>query len=370
MTRSRTRRTATRWLVAALVVTGGLAGPARAQEGPGAWDPAAPLPTDFDWIQLTSGEWLKGELVVLYDDELEFESDELDTLSLDFEDVKQVRSARTVQVALLDGQVVTGRLLIDGDEVRIRAKDEERTFERSQVLSFTVGEPREWNFWSGRVGAGANFRQGNTEQTETNVQATFQRRTVKNRFDIAYLGNYNITDDVTVTDNQRASATWDRFVSEKVFLSPVQLEYFRDPFQNIAHRSTIGAGAGYQMVDTPEIDWEVSVGLAYQNTRFDDVPEGQPESASTAALVVATRYDQELTSDIDLEVAYRFFVVDEESGQYTHHFVTAFDFEVTGSLDFFATFVWDHIQKPRPTADGTVPKKDDYRLNIGLAFDL
>ena len=29
-------------------------------------DPAAP--DKFDWIQLTSGEWLKGELIALYDD--------------------------------------------------------------------------------------------------------------------------------------------------------------------------------------------------------------------------------------------------------------------------------------------------------------
>jgi hypothetical protein len=345
-----------------------LAGSARAQEGPGAWDPAAPLPTDFDWVQLTSGEWLKGEIFVLYDDTLEFESDELDKLSLDFEDVKEVRSSRTVQLALTDGEVVTGRLLIDGDEVRI-VGDEERTFERSQVLSLTAGSPRERNFWSGRIGAGANFRQGNTEQTETNIQAAFKRRTVKSRIELDYLGNYNLTDDVTVTDNQRATASWDHFVSQRFFLSPLQLEYFRDPFQNISSRWTLGAGAGYQIVDTPDVDWQVNTGLAYQNTRFDDVPEGEADSASTLALLVATNYDHELKDGIDLNVVYRFFIVDEESGRYTHHFVTGLDFELTGSLDFFATFVWDRIEKPQATADGTVPKKDDYRLNIGLAFD-
>jgi hypothetical protein len=362
------RRAGALWAFLALATATGVPGAARAEEGPQAWDSASPLPEEFDWIQLTSGEWLKGELFVLYDDTLEFESDQLDSLSLDFGDIKQIRSARTVQVALVDGEVVTGRLQVDGDELRVTG-DQEWTFERSQVLSFTAGEPRERNFWAGRVGAGANFQQGNTEQTETHVQASFKRRTVKNRVDLQYLGNYNTTDGLTIADNQRASAGWDRFVSRRFFLSPVQLEYFRDPFQNISQRWTVGAGAGYQIVDTSTVDWQVNAGLAYQHTRFDDVPEGEIESASTPALFVSTTYEQELMDGIDLDVDYRFFVVDEESGQYTHHFLTGLDFDLIGSLGFFTTLVWDRIEKPRPTSDGTVPKKDDYRLNLGLSFD-
>jgi len=39
-----------------------------------AWQPPPPPPDDFDWIQLKSGEWLKGELKVLYAKKLEFDS--------------------------------------------------------------------------------------------------------------------------------------------------------------------------------------------------------------------------------------------------------------------------------------------------------
>ena len=42
-----------------------------------AWDKFVPPPDDkFDWLQLNSGEWLKGEFKVLYDYEVEFDSDE------------------------------------------------------------------------------------------------------------------------------------------------------------------------------------------------------------------------------------------------------------------------------------------------------
>ena len=53
---------------------------ARAAESP--WDKFVPPPDDkFDWIQLTSGEWLKGELKFLYDFQVEFDSDKLDLLT-------------------------------------------------------------------------------------------------------------------------------------------------------------------------------------------------------------------------------------------------------------------------------------------------
>ena len=52
------------------------------------WSPNAPaMPTEYDWVQLSSGEWLKGELISMYREELEFDSDELGLLVLDWDDV-------------------------------------------------------------------------------------------------------------------------------------------------------------------------------------------------------------------------------------------------------------------------------------------
>ena len=63
---------------------------ANAKGGLPVWDPPGSYPVGFDWIQLNSGEWLKGDLKVLYDHSLEFDSDELGLLYFDWEDVYQV----------------------------------------------------------------------------------------------------------------------------------------------------------------------------------------------------------------------------------------------------------------------------------------
>jgi len=338
-----------------------------AEDGQQSWQPPPPMPDDFDWVQMKSGEWLKGEIIALYDDVLEFDSDEFDLQSLDFEDIQQIRSAQTVQVAFLDDTIATGKLLVDGDEVRVMGEEDLR-FERAQVLSITAGAPKESNYWSGKLSAGFNYRTGNTEQTEFNAMVGLMRRTPNNRIKIDYLGNFSESDDTTIADNQRVNAGWNRFVSNRFYLTPVYGEYYRDPFQNISSRWTLGVGAGYQIVDTSKVSWDVDAGIAYQQTTFDDVPEDAVDSADTPAVVIATSYDNELTGWMDYFFNYQFLIVNEESGTYTHHLVTGFEFELFGDFDLDISWVWDRIQDPRQNSDGTFPEQDDCRTIVSLGY--
>jgi len=342
-------------------------GPALAAEDEESWQPPPPMPDDFDWVQMTSGEWLKGEIIAMYDKVLEFDSDEFDLQSLDMEDIQQIRSAQVVQVAFLDDTIATGKLLVNGDEVRVFAEPEVQQT-RAQVLSITAGEPRERNYWSGKLGAGLNYRTGNTNQTEFNANVGLMRRTPKNRIVFDYLGNFTENEGETIADNQRGTASWNRFVSDRFFLIPIYGEYYRDPFQNIARRWTLGVGAGYQIVDTSKVAWDVNVGIGYQHIRYDDVQEDEPDTADTPSLMIATNYDNELTKWMDYFLSFQFSIVNEESGSYNHHLRTGFEFEFFGDFDLDLTWVWDRVQDPIQNADGTYPDKDDFRTIVSLGY--
>jgi len=330
--------------------------------------PAPPMPEKFDWIQLTSDEWLKGEFIVMYDEVLEFDSDEMDLHEFDLEDVRHVRTAQIVQVGLVNREVVIGKLYIDGDDVRVIG-EQQRRLHRSEILSITAGEPKEINYWSGKATLGLNVRRGNSEVIEANGSLKILRRTIRNRISFDYLGNYNLTEDIAVSDNHRASALWDRFLTPRLFVKPIYFEWFKDPFQNISHRETIGVGAGYELVNTSKTDWTISGGPAYQQTKFVSVEVGTPETESTPAFTVGTSLDMELTHSIDYLWEYRLQIVNEVSGKYNHHFVTGFETEVTSLLDFDVKIIWDRIQNPRPAEDESVPQQDDFRMVVGLVFD-
>jgi len=262
------------------------------------WVPQVPegLPEKWDWIQLTSLEWLKGEFIGLYDEKLEFESDELDTLSLDWKDIKRVRTARVMDVRLVGRVGVKGRVMVDGDVITVMSLDgSEKTFTRADLVSMTIGSPKEIDHWKMKISVGLNTRTGNTNVTEATLSSSFVRRSSMNRLVFDSLANFNRTEGQLVTDNTRASATWDRFATEKLFWKPVFAEYYSDPFLNIDRRTTFGVGVGYHVIDAAKTEWDISGGPGYQRTRFDDVLEGEPEREDTPALVVASTTEMELT---------------------------------------------------------------------------
>ena len=353
-------------LVILALAIGGVA--ANAADDTADWQPAEPMPETFDWIQMNSGEWLKGEFIAMYKNSLEFDSDELDLLTLDWEDVRGVRSARVMQVRFVGGVTGIGKMEMDGDVVRLIGA-EGGEFARTDIVSITGGAPSERNYWTAKISVGANVRSGNTDQIESNAKLNVQRRTPVNRILVDAIGNYGETEKIKTVDNLRAGANWDLFLSDRFFVTPLFVEYFRDPFQNISRRITVGAGLGWQIVDTPRIDWSTSAGPAYQETRFETVEAGSSETESTPAIKAGTVLDVEITNAIDFGFDYSFFLTNEASGSYNHHLVTGLEFDITSLIDFEVTFVWDRIQDPRPDADNVVPKQDDYRTIVALAFE-
>ena len=353
-------------------VCGGAAAPSAASADPSPqpepeFSPAPPLPDDTTWLRLTSGEWLKGRIRGLSEGSLEFASDALGTLHLSWSKVEEIHSNQSVQMALEDGRVVSGVLrMADG---RIRWSDDQATpLGSSEVLSITTGGTGGRDLWSGDVVAGLNIRSGNTEQTDFTGRANAVRRTPRDRVTLGYLGNISDTEEARVTDNHRASGEWARLKSKRFFWTPLYGEYFRDPFQNIADRVTLGTGVGYMILDTGRTTWELRARAAYQWTSFDQVPDGEPSSADTPALLVGTGYDHDLTGWIDYFLDFDFRVVDEASGTYSHHLITGLKLDLVGSLDFDVSWVWDRIEDPQPDADGLVPERDDYRLVFGLGL--
>jgi hypothetical protein len=338
-----------------------------------AWESALPPTDKFDWIQTTSGEWLKGELKQLYSGILEFDSDEFDLQTIDWDDVAQVRAYGTkrIRIDAPEGPVtVIGELVITRDKVIVDTVDGTREFDRSQLIAVTPGAASEWDNWSAKIDIGLNFTRGNTDQTEFTMKLNVKRLTPDNRFVVDYLGNFTTSNNLQTVNNHRLSMFFDIFAAKEYFWRPVLFEYFRDPFQNIDYRTTIGAGGGYHIIDTPKTTWNVSGALGYRATRYVSVQPGDSQKVTTPALIAGTFYDTALTKTIDFNARYNFSIVNQESGTYTHHAIATVEIELTSILDFDISFVWDRTQDPQARADGTVPKQDDLQLLFMLGVDI
>ena len=97
---------------------------------------------------------------------LEFDSDELDDLSIDWEDILAVRSPLShtyVFERAREKSSATGPSQIDKQTVRVNVGSEIKEGERSELVAILRGSSRR-DYWSGSLTLGLTLRTGNTDQ--------------------------------------------------------------------------------------------------------------------------------------------------------------------------------------------------------------
>ena len=327
-----------------------------------------PPEDSFDWIQLKSGEWLKGRVKAVQERELEFFSEELDDMTFDWKDIRQVRAHRILDLLTVTGEKLSGPVMVTPDQVTVGGA-QPRVFSREEIQSLTPGGSKERDYWSGKVSLGLNLRTGNTKQVDYNASVNLQRRTPETRFTLDYLGNLSSVDSVESANNHRVNSEFDYWLSQRFYLLLPSVEYYRDPFQNLAHRLTVGGGLGYDLIDHPNLEWNITTGPAYQYAWFDSSEPGEPTQKGTAALAFGSRFKWDIAYRTKLILEYRGQYTSREVGETTHHGVSTLTFELTKRFDLDVSFIWDRISNPRVGADGIQPKPDDFRLVVGLGVD-
>lgn len=338
-----------------------VANPAAAETGSSA--------AEYDRLELVSGERLLGELIALYEDELLFDSEILDRLTIDWEDVRQFEGRGAFSISVGDGQTVTGELRIDEGYVLVEQRGERYRFARDELVSITPSANRERDNWSAEAVLGFNARSGNAETVEYNLLANLERRTPRSRIGIDYLGNFNETENVETANNHRVNGSWDLFSGSDWFWRPLFGQYYRDAFQNIRHQLTLETGFGYQLLDTTASDWSISGGLGVNLVNYRSVQQGQDSRVYSPALSLGTDFETELSAWLDYVLTAQVTFLDEDSGRYQHHLLTGLSTDLPGMLDFNVSVVWDRIARPQVRQDGSVPEKDDFRFLLGIGFE-
>jgi putative salt-induced outer membrane protein YdiY len=327
-----------------------------------------PPEDSFDWIQLKSGEWLKGKLKALQDRELQFDSEEMDYQDFEWEKIRQLRTARPVQIRLTSGEVVSGRAMVTPTEAWLM-EDPSRKWPRGQLQSVTPAGSRERSYWSGDVSIGLTKRSGNVEQMDYNSYAHLQRRNPGTRVLLDYIANYSSARDEVNADNWRLSARLDTWLTDRFFIVLPAFEYYSDPLQNIGDRTTLGAGVAYDLFYSPDFEWSVIGGPAYQWLRYTSAQPGEPEGREGFALGISSRMEWDITRDIDLTLEYKGQFTSKSAGETTHHGLAQLSVDVTKRLEVEMSLTWDRIVNPELTADGTQPESDDVRLVFGLGYE-
>jgi putative salt-induced outer membrane protein YdiY len=270
----------------------------------------------------------------------------------------------------VDDSVLTGTLLVRGEDVVVQTFEGEVRFPRAELLTIIPGRPRERDYWSGALTLGFTFDYGNTDQFKLTTKYRIRRQTAKTRLTIDGNGSFSIISDVQSENNQNVTATYNVYLTQRFYVTPGTFNFYRDPFTNISYRLTPGAGIGYELIDKKRYEWDASTGLQYQYTRYTSVSEGEAPFLSTGAIYGHTSFEGELTDRIDLGYSYRIDTVIRDIANYTHNMQCSFSYEITDVFIFDVTFYWDRVNRPAADDQGNVPVKNDFSIvfSTGVEF--
>lgn len=333
------------------------------------WETMSPTPDGHDWVQTTSGEWFKGEIKALYDEELEFDSDEVGDYSFKYKDITQIKSYNVLSVNIEGLASFAGIIRMKDDNITIIQGDGKYEFTRDQVVSAAPEREHEREKWSGKATLSLDMRKGNKDTFDYTAKVTARRRTADTRLRLDYLGRISAVEGTESANDHRINENYNVYLFRDVFWNAIFSEYYEDKFKNIENQYTVGSGLGHTVIDTPEMEWEVSGGPAIIYTRYLTVTEGAASTEMSPALEFNTNLELELTKITDLEVGYKLTYTDDPAGRYKHHMVITLENELTSWLDLDLTTVWDYIKKPTADSDGVTPEKSDFQFLVGLGVD-
>lgn len=333
--------------------------------------PSAPTAPTKDWVQLKSGEWLRGAIKRMRDQSLDFDSDELDDLSIKWKDIHSVRSPLQHTYVFEQGRSqfsITGPARIDRTRVFIQLGDEIRDYPRADLVAILRGESRR-DYWSGSVSLGLTLRTGNTDQFELSSFGWIRRETDGTRVRLDYNGVFASLNGENNANSHRALLSWDYFLTRKFYVTVARMEVFTDQFQNIDYRLTPSVGLGYKLVRWHSVEWDIDVGGGYQYTRFHSVQAGEPTSEKGGTLVFGTRFESDITKRTDVKLNYKLNLAVSNSAQTSHHAEVTFSVDIYKAIDLDLNLVWDRVEDPPPDAAGNPIEKNDARLVVGFGLE-
>jgi putative salt-induced outer membrane protein YdiY len=323
----------------------------------------------YDWIRLTSGEWLKGDVLSMRNDKFEFDSDEMGEQTFDWDDIAELRSSRKYTYVFNNRTSLIGTALILDNEVVLSVNGEERVLKRADLMSIVPAGMRERERWDGKLSIGLAFRRGNTDQTDFTYQAYVRRRDAITRVRLDFNGAIGEVEQVETVNNYMSTFKFDLFLSPRFYVTPLGVICYHDKFQNIDVQVTPAAGGGFHALKKKRAEIDLELAGGYQYTKYISVEADADQENRTGAVIPRMRIETDPLKDVDLDLLYQAAITVPDPEDTTMHGEVILSIEITKVFDLDVSWIWDRVQTPKPEEDGTVPKKDDVKLTVGIGLD-
>ena len=315
-----------------------------------------------DEVRLKNGDRLTGQVIRMEAGKLILKTIYAGEISIVWQEVVGVKTDGSVNVVLNDETILEGTTLsIEDGKMKLD------TVNLEAPVSFSLADVKAINPLpvkpvkiSTRVNASVTNERGNTKSDNYYFDGEFVARTEKNRYKIGGELSKEESDGTTTSQNWLAHGNYSHFLSKKWYLYADTL-FEHDEFKDLDLRSTLGAGAGYQIFETPLLNLSISAGLAKVDENFD-VAEDNDYSAGQWSV----NYDQYFFKNVvQLFHGHTGFVSLEDSDDWFLKTRTGLRFPVYKGFTATLQYNFDYDNQPSVDAE----KEEDTKFIFLLGYE-
>lgn len=315
-------------------------------------------------LLLANGDRLSGELIVIADGQVRWQSDMGGEFTVPQINVAGIEARDLFEVELdAQRQLSECQLQLRGDgQQLLNCKEGEAQISSWKLVSKVSARPliaREVWRNTGYISASARDSVGNTDEQdlELDFKIAARRGSIRHTAIAAY--DLQRQSDVKTQDDRKAEYQYDYFVSDKWYWNSV-LSWERNVFQDLSSRTLIGSGLGYQFFDTELIRLSVQAALGYATEIYAD-------DSDRRALVFreSTDFTYRLNA-LGLQFFHRntYLQLFDRSNDWRIRTETGFRLPVIGRLTAQAKLKFDYMNIPADDADAL-----DRTWLFGLNYD-
>lgn len=204
-----------------------------------------------DTVWLKNGDRLTGTIKFFDGSKLLLQTDYGGAIALDWKKIATLESDQELLVKQDDvnGERARSLQAAEPGKVTLANGDTPRTVELAGIAQIMKPKPLVEDFsWKGNVGLGLNYKRGERDSDDYDVDVKTQARHGRWRHNAVADYNRELRNDVVSTDNWSAEYALDRFLGEQWFWQG-RFEYKRDRIEEVERQRTLGTGPGYQFWD-------------------------------------------------------------------------------------------------------------------------
>ncbi|MDH3819437.1 MAG: hypothetical protein OES21_12520, partial [Myxococcales bacterium] len=149
---------------------------------------------DSDWIGTTSGEWVRGNIDSMREDNMEFDSDEFGALDINMREVAEVHAASLNTYVFDDRSALLGPAMITTTQIAVQTETGVVVRPRSELSRIIEGGARELDNWSFDLDLGLGLNRGNSNQLDFNMRVDFTREDRRTLSELGYFLNLGYAD--------------------------------------------------------------------------------------------------------------------------------------------------------------------------------